>query len=46
MTHDLQLEPAEARVLGVLVEKALTTPDLEGRVTAGMRAVVSGAALP
>ncbi len=27
MSHDLHLEPAEARVLGVLIEKSLTTPD-------------------
>ncbi|MFT5284409.1 MAG: hypothetical protein ACI8TQ_000565 [Planctomycetota bacterium] len=27
MTHSLSLEPSEARVLGVLIEKALTVPD-------------------
>jgi len=27
LTHDLHFEPAEARVLGVLIEKSLTTPD-------------------
>ena len=27
MTHSLSLEPSEARVLGVLIEKSLTTPD-------------------
>ena len=27
MTLDIQIEPLEARVLGVLIEKELTTPD-------------------